>query len=150
MDIKGVNICGIIDIAPIALVESLLLAGANVDSRDVKTGKRLLHMAVASGNEQLVTMLLERGANSHARELNGNNILHIASRLDPRIGIPLCKNLGEKFPELLKEVNGDRAMPIKYAKSPKIKTVLQQCMNKAKTTATGTFRWMLLSSHILL
>jgi len=137
LKVKGINICGIIEIAPVPLVELLLLAGANVDSRDAKTGKRLLHMAVATGNEHLIDVLLERGANGYICELNGNNVLHIAARLDPRFGIPLCCKLGEKFPELMKKVNRDAQTPIQYAKLSKIKDALQKCMNQAKRRSIG-------------
>ncbi|KAE8593661.1 hypothetical protein XENTR_v10019251 [Xenopus tropicalis] len=57
----------------------LLDSGADVDTVDIKSGRSSLIQAVEGGSEELVSLLLQRGAQVNAQTYAGNTALHVAS-----------------------------------------------------------------------
>lgn len=55
---------------PVSEIEKLLDAGADVNERD-EGGRSALHLAVFSGSEELVSLLLARGADPNAQDHKG-------------------------------------------------------------------------------
>lgn len=58
----------------------LLEQGANINEQENALGVSPLHCAVYQGNDEMVELLLEKGANSNATTADGQTPLHIASR----------------------------------------------------------------------
>lgn len=63
----------------VALVQELLLAGANPNVADPACGLTVLHDASRDGFKDSVQKLLEHGANANMRDYSGNLPLHLAA-----------------------------------------------------------------------
>nr|CAB3221561.1 ankyrin giant isoform [Phallusia mammillata] len=63
----------------ISLVEILLGAGANIDAQCSKHRRTPLHNAVECGNEEIVVLLLQNGANSSLLDSKGKSALSLAT-----------------------------------------------------------------------
>lgn len=63
----------------VALVQELLLAGANPNVADPACGLTVLHDASRDGFKDSVQKLLEHGANANMRDHSGNLPLHLAA-----------------------------------------------------------------------
>ena len=63
-------------------VKTLLASGVDIDETDFSTGTAL-HVAVGQGNQSIVQLLVEHGADLDAKsELNGARALHMAADFD--------------------------------------------------------------------
>ncbi len=69
--------------APIAIVETLLEAGANINGRDCN-GNTALHRAVEDDHEHVMPLLLMHSTILDAVNSNGNTVLHLAVKLKRR------------------------------------------------------------------
>lgn len=69
-----------INAGDLAQVTALIAAGANVNKGDMFGAP--LHMAVARGNVDIVTVLLDAGADIEAKGTNGAHPLHLAALAD--------------------------------------------------------------------
>lgn len=64
----------------VEMVEYLLENGADIDARSIKQGFTALITAAAIGNETMVRLLLEHGADKNIAERNGNTALDRAGQ----------------------------------------------------------------------
>lgn len=78
-DVEGrTALCEAVSNGSVQAVSILLQAGANVNQCH---SHKLLHVAVNTGNAQLVQLLCSKGIACNSRDENGNTPLHLAVRL---------------------------------------------------------------------
>ncbi|KAF9874417.1 ankyrin repeat protein [Colletotrichum karsti] len=65
---------------PVAILEFLIQAGANINARN-RSGETALHIAVRRGKKLAMRTLTQHGANVQARDVEGRSILDVADRM---------------------------------------------------------------------
>ncbi|TDZ47636.1 putative POTE ankyrin domain family member M [Colletotrichum trifolii] len=65
---------------PVAILDDLIQAGADVDARN-RSGETALHIAVRKGKKLAMRTLTQGGANVHARDVEGRSVLDVADRM---------------------------------------------------------------------
>ncbi|KAI8266829.1 hypothetical protein K4K58_009153 [Colletotrichum sp. SAR11_239] len=65
---------------PVAILEFLIQAGANVNARN-RSGETALHIAVRKGKKLAMRTLTQNGANVQARDVEGRSVLDVADRM---------------------------------------------------------------------
>ncbi|KAL0940257.1 ankyrin repeat protein [Colletotrichum truncatum] len=65
---------------PVAILEFLIQAGANVNARN-RAGETALHIAVRRGKKLAMRTLTQNGANVQARDVEGRSVLDVADRM---------------------------------------------------------------------
>ena len=62
-----------------AVMELLMIGGANINVGEGTLGRTLLHQAASSADKELALLLIERGAEINAKDKNGQTPLHCAT-----------------------------------------------------------------------
>ncbi|KAF6842400.1 ankyrin repeat protein [Colletotrichum musicola] len=65
---------------PVAILEFLIRAGADIDARN-RSGETALHIAVRRGKKLAMRTLTQNGANVQARDVEGRSVLEVADRM---------------------------------------------------------------------
>ncbi|KAL6801754.1 ankyrin repeat-containing domain protein [Trichoderma sp. SZMC 28012] len=98
------------------VVELLVIAGANLEVRDLKNERTPLMWAAARGHEAVVKLLLEQGSDINAQDCVGQTPLSIAARYEHKTIIELLRQSGGTIDDedtlgYLKLVFHDGAIP---------------------------------------
>lgn len=77
--IQGTALHAAVSLGNVAMVETLLDAGANIDMPSEINGGRAAHLAASNGDSQMLELLAERGADIDAVDSLGQTPLHLAA-----------------------------------------------------------------------
>ena len=104
----------------LAAVQNIINEGQIDKNYSNKDGRTALHFAAAQDDNQIVLLLLDKGADSSAQDLEGWTPLHVAVDAN---AFAVVKTLIEHHADLFAK-NVDDKMPIDYAKNDMMKSLL--------------------------